>query len=237
MEKFLQGLGAIVVAGGGLSLIVYGTFKLLAQKWLETKFSERLESYKHEQQKQLEQLRFKINALLDRATKLHQQEYEVLPEAWALLNDAFWKANSFVSPYRQYPDLNKMTATHLTEFLESSTLNGWEKEEVLAASDKTDYYIKRIFWHSMDDVQTSARKSHICILKKGIFLQPDLRKKFKDIDDVIWKALNEAENNERFKVYPLDFTKRDVLLKEGPKLLEELEQLVQGRLWNTDGSL
>ncbi|MRR06536.1 MAG: hypothetical protein EG828_06255 [Deltaproteobacteria bacterium] len=237
MEKFLQAIGAIVVAGGGISVMVYGAFRVLAQKWLDAKFSERLESYKHEQQKQIEQLRFKINALLDRATKFHQREYDVLPEAWALLNDAFWKASGFVAPLKQYPDLSKMTATHLKEFLEASTLSGWEREEALAAFDRTDYYIKRIFWHSLNDVQTTAREAHICILKKGIFFQPDLRKKFKDIDDVIWNALSEAENNERFKVYPLDFTKRDILLNEGPKLLEELELLVQGRLWNTDGML
>ena len=52
-------------------------------QWLDSKFAERLEAYKHQQQRELEQLRFQINALFDRVTKLHQREFQVLPDAYA----------------------------------------------------------------------------------------------------------------------------------------------------------
>jgi len=44
-------------------------------------------AYKHEQQKELEHLKFSINAQMDRATKLHQREFEALPEAWSNSTD------------------------------------------------------------------------------------------------------------------------------------------------------
>jgi hypothetical protein len=62
----LAALGAIIVAGGGLAFIAYAIFKYLGQKWLDAKFEERLAAYKHAQQKELEQLKFEINALMDR---------------------------------------------------------------------------------------------------------------------------------------------------------------------------
>jgi hypothetical protein len=60
-------------------------FKVLGEKWLNAKFEERLAQYKHAQQKEIEQLRFRINSLMDRTTKLHQHEFDVLPEAWSRL--------------------------------------------------------------------------------------------------------------------------------------------------------
>jgi hypothetical protein len=54
----LFGGGAAVIAAiAGFS---YWLFKLFSEKWLSAKFHERLENYKHQQQKELEELRFKI---------------------------------------------------------------------------------------------------------------------------------------------------------------------------------
>jgi len=83
-----------VAAGGGLTLIAYQIFKRFAVKWLDSKFEERLQALKHKHGKEIERLRFEIAKLLDRATKLHQREFEVLPEAWSKLNDAFWNTQS-----------------------------------------------------------------------------------------------------------------------------------------------
>lgn len=71
LNDILRLVGTLVLAGGGLSLIVYQTFKHLAAKWLDARFEERLQALKHEQQKEIEQLRLKISTLLDRAVKLH----------------------------------------------------------------------------------------------------------------------------------------------------------------------
>ena len=73
LDELLRAIELVVVAGGGLVGIAYAMFKRLGEKWLDAKFDERLAAYKHEQQKGLEQLRFKINTLLDRAIKLHHR--------------------------------------------------------------------------------------------------------------------------------------------------------------------
>jgi hypothetical protein len=104
--------GLSAIGFGGIAAVSYWLFKLFSEKWLNTKFQERLESYKHEQQKELEQLRFKINALMDRTTKLHQREFDVLPEAWSRLVDAHDHVFSV-----QYPDVDKMNGQQLEELV------------------------------------------------------------------------------------------------------------------------
>ena len=108
LEPLLKFVGGIVVAGGGLSLIAYQVFRLLTAQWLDARFEKRLQALKHEQQKELEQLRYKVSALLDRAVKLHQREFDALPEAWSKLNDVYWYVRSFVHPFQTYPDLDRM---------------------------------------------------------------------------------------------------------------------------------
>jgi len=77
LNDILAAIGAIIVAGGGLVAMTFGLFKFFGEKWLNNKFDERLASFKHAQQQEIERLRFRINALMDRTAKLHQWEFEV----------------------------------------------------------------------------------------------------------------------------------------------------------------
>ena len=72
-------IGYIVVGAGAVGTFAWWIFRTFSEKWLNARFEERLASYKHEQQKELEHLKFAINAQMDRATKLHQKEFEALP--------------------------------------------------------------------------------------------------------------------------------------------------------------
>ena len=95
----------------------------------------------------MENLRFKISTLFDRTTKLHQREFEVVPTAWALLVECKNQVSAFITAYQQYPNLDRMTGPQLDEFLEDSFLTKWQRDEIKAATKKTDYYIDAVFFH------------------------------------------------------------------------------------------
>jgi len=136
LDQVLKLVGGLVVAGVSLSLIVYQAFKHLAVKWLDARFDERLQAIKHEHEKEIERLRFNISALLDRATKLHQREFEVLPEAWSKLNDSFWCTRGFVLPIQSFPDIDQMVQPQQEEFIASCRLMEWEKAEIRQANER-----------------------------------------------------------------------------------------------------
>ena len=189
VEQLLQGIGLVVVACGGLASIAYAIFKRFGERWLDAKFEERLAVYKHEQQKELEQLKFKISALLDRTTKLHQREFEILPEAWARLNEAYWKALAFVSPMQRYADLSRMSEVQFREFLSGCELDPWERDEIWQQEDRNAYYVKHVYWHRLADTKTTVCESHVYLLKNGIFLTSPVKEKFTMLDGLVWDAL------------------------------------------------
>src|SRR5947207_131508 len=104
LSDFFAAIGYIVVGAGAVGAFVWWLFRTFSEKWLNAKFEERLAAYKHEQQKELEHLKFSINAQMDRATKLHQKEFEAFPEAWARLMDAQGIMTSVVSRHPSAPN-------------------------------------------------------------------------------------------------------------------------------------
>ena len=195
MTDILATIGGVILGGGGAVGLAYWLFKVFGEKWLSAKFEERLAEFKHAQQKEIEQLRFKINALMDRTVKLHQREFDVLPEAWSRLNDAFSHVIGFSSRLQSYPDLNRFSADQLDEFLNNSRLQDWEKTELKAAKDRTQYFIKRIFWHRLSDARAACKEHHAYLKKSGIFILAETREKFYELDALMWDALTESEIN------------------------------------------
>jgi hypothetical protein len=234
LQPLSEFVGLIVLAGGGLALTVYGVFKFLAKRWLENKFSERLEAFKHLQSQEIERLRFRINALLDRATKLHQREFEVLPESWSKIVEVHGNAQALVSPFQTHPDLNSMNTIQLDEFLQACDLDNWEKTELKSQSDKTAYYIKHSFWHDYARVCQKAREAHIYLLKNGVFVKEELRTKLKALDDLVWEALIEKETMVRHSVPAPNPSKVQKLREDSAAMIAELEGLIQARLWSQD---
>jgi len=233
LTEILAGIGALIVGSGTIGAIAFGLFKVLGEKWLNAKFEERLAEYKHAQQKEIEQLRFRINTLMDRTTKLHQHEFDVLPEAWSRLNDAFGHTGAVVSPVQTYPDLNRMSEDHVNEYLKKTALQEWEKAELMTQTDRTEFFRKRIFWYRLSDARAACREHHTYLKKSGIFIPADVRDKFYELDTLMWDALGEQETNERMEQIPRMQEKIGVFRKRGPELLKALEQQVQTRLWNS----
>jgi hypothetical protein len=227
-------LGAAVLGLGGIGAIVYWLFKLLAAKWLDEKFAERLSSYKHAQQKELEQLKFEISALLDRTVKLHQREFDVLPQIWGLLTDAFTITRPVTLGAVMSPDIKQMTAEQFEDFLDKIPLAGWQKNELKAASDPVRYYLDAISWHDLNRAQIACGEFHVYLLKNGIFIPPDIKRKFSELDDLLAAAIGERRAGLKYPTTDMaqQFDKGLELDRRGSALLQSLEQDVQGRLWS-----
>lgn len=225
-------VGALTIAGGGAAAIGYGVFKWLGEKWLDNKFRKELQAYRHEQVKELEQLRFRINALMDRTVKLHQREFDTIPEAWAMLVGAFRSTRGLLSPYQEYPDLDRMSEAQLEQFLANSPLQSWQHDELKQAARKLDYYAKAIMWYRYSNVAGAWSDLNDYLTKNGIFMPREIKSKFKQVDDLIWEALNEFKMNEQAAVRPRDRVAAEALGNVGEPLLRSLEDDVANRLWS-----
>jgi hypothetical protein len=231
-SSIMTAIGSVVVIGGGGAAVAFALFRFLGEKWLNAKFEERLASYKHAQQQELERLKPKINTLMDRTTKLHQWEFDVIPEVWSRLNHANVAIRSFISPIQQYPDFKRMSEAHLEEFLEGSPLAGWQKAEFRDASDKNNYYPKAIYWHHAARAREAYREFSNYPMRNEIFIPEPLKLKFSELGDLLWDALIEHEGNEEYEIRPRERGKQKALNGEGQDLLKAIEKDVQDRLWS-----
>jgi len=221
------GLTAAVSAGAAFAL-----FKIFADQWLSSKFNRQLEAYKHAQQKELERLRLGINTQLDRVTKLHQQEFEILPTLWTKLTEAHGKTAALASPFQSYPDLNRMTPAHLEEFLSKSELENWQKDKLLEETDRTTAYQKEIFWHRLYSVNKSLAEFHNYFIANGIFIQSELKSQLSAMSNVLHEVIIEQEVEHQYpNPRPGRFEKSGKLRTEGAELLKNIESAVYARLW------
>ena len=229
-EEIIKFVGELAIYGGGSVAIAYGIFLFLGKKWIENRFSERLQSYKHAQNKELEETKYKINSLFSRITKIHEKEFEVLPKSWSLLHDTIALITRFTSVYKEYPDFDSMSEPQLDESLKDSFLYGYQKDELKTKQKKLEYYQECLFYHEMNLARNAMVEFHTYIQKNRIFLSPDLKDKFKEIDDVIWDAYVNMEVGYQAKESKMKREAWNTVRNKVAPIKNAIEEMVQDRL-------
>lgn len=229
-QEILNLIGKLIVYGGGTAAIAYGIFRFLGEKWIENKFAEKLETYKHKQQQELEQTRYTINSLFSRVSKIHEKEFEVLPEAWSRMHDALFSLSRFTTVLKQYPNVDAMTEVELDECLKLSPLSDFQKQTIKSTREKLEYYRECMFYHELSEVRKACSEFHIYIEKNSIFLSPDLKEYFSKIDELMWDAMVDKEVGHQVQDHKM---KREAWKKVKDEVIPlklKIEELVQSRL-------
>jgi hypothetical protein len=224
-------LAKLLLAGGGIAAIVWRLLQAFGSKWLSAEFDKRLKALEHEHNKEIERLRSDLTRAFDRRSKLHQREFEVLPEVWAKTCDAFWHTRSLVSSIQSHPDLNRMSQPQLESFIADCELRDWQKDELRRENDKTHYYIDKIFWRRLQHARALVTAASNSLGKLGIFLNKDTRQRLDDLTSLLWSSLLEEEMNNAERPVPRLRDDISRLMKDGEQLREGLESEIREILW------
>ncbi len=224
----------VVLAGGGGALVAYGLFSYLGKKWLENKFLQSLEKFKLQQALQMEQYRFEINSLFNRISKIHEKEFEVLPNAWFKLQESLGKVSKLISPYQEYPDLSNKDEEQTKEILDKIEFEESEKKEILNSQDKNLKYREIYFWHYFSGVRDVVYEFHNYLLYNKIFLSKDLFDCFSKIDNILIEVIRKREAMERSKDYLDSIKVYNEINDEVVPLVQDLAILIQQRLHYQD---
>jgi hypothetical protein len=235
IKALLAFVGLVFGAGGGIAVIAYGLLRFFGEKWMNARFDQRLAAFKHAQEKELEELRYKISALMDRTVKLHQREFDVIPEAWGKLTDAYGIVTAIISSLQQYPDLDRASGPELEEFLENASLANWQKDDIRSTDKRTKYYIKVVTLQKISQAKEACRDFHIYFKRHGIFVPEPIKVQFLELDQLIYGALIEHEINERDELRPR-LRESQKKLPQVEVMMAALERDVQGRLWGRSKS-
>ena len=229
-EAILQFFGKVISYGGGGAAAAYLVFTFLGKKWIESRFADRLEATKHDFNRELELVRYRINTLFSRVSKIHEKEFEVLSEAWYKMQDALGRISSLTSLFQEYPDLNRMSRPALEEFLKKSILPEFEKKELLEAGDKLSYYRDKMFWHDLRVVEEAFFDFHNYIVRNRIFLSLDLQEQFTKADDVMWSSIVERKVEHQAADHQMWIKAYKKIKEDINPIRDAIEKLVQTRL-------
>ena len=230
MDVVFETVGKVIAVGGSSVFIAYSVFHFLGKNWLENKFKESLEAYKHEQRKEIERLRLEINTQFNRTTKIHEKEIEILPIAWKKLRSSIDAIEYFTIPLRAIPNFNAMTEAELEEYLEGTVFRDSEKKRLRESKDIFKDHQEIAFWHDLHNTKSEFRQFHLYIKENSIFMQSDLKHKFEEIDNTMWSAINNKEHGFEIKDLKLQTSGYRTIRDEILPLVKEIEDLVQHRL-------
>lgn len=226
MSDIFSVIGQLVFSAG----VAYVLFRFLTKKWIENKFAKNLEEHKSAQTKELENFRHKINTLFNRVVKIHEKEYEVLPEAWAKLHDAKDKISNIVHPFQQYPDFSLLPETEIRRTLQKYKLDDYQINVLISSHDRNQYFQERIFWQRLEEAKSKFFDFHSYIIRNRIFLSEELKEQFNKADDLLWDVLITREVGEEAQDHKMKYESYQMLKKDIETILVTIEKLVQKRL-------
>ncbi len=212
--------GKAVAIGGGSVAVAYGAFVFLSQKWIENTFQARLNALKHAHEKELQRLKVEIDSLLGATLKLQEREFEVLPEAWRLLDEAKSTLAWVVAPMQEYPDLNRMDGPRFEDFMARCELRDIDKQEIRDAHDRNKTYIQKIVWHNIGLVRKAQYALHLYVARNAIFLPMEMKERYEKICSLMISAV-------AFKQVGHEVEDWKLQTKSWAKLEEEIEPLYQ----------
>src|SRR5438093_10362379 len=97
---------------------------------------------------------------------------------WRLLTEAFYTIEPIAMEIQRYPNLDKMSAERLEEFLEESPLTSLQKAELKAAPAKVKYYRSVKTSYDVNKATDLYNEFHKTFSKNAIFIIEPIKAKF-----------------------------------------------------------
>lgn len=205
MVDFQQYILSIIAAGGGGGALAYVLFKSLGEKWLDNKFASRLQEHKHEQEKEIQRLRAEIDSMLNGVLKLQEREFQVLPELWEKIHEAYRYTLSFVASFQNYPSIEKMNIQELEEFF---CVEEWMKESqkksIRESADRNKEYQEIYFWHQYNLSYKAIKELQLYSNKNGIFFPKTIFSETEQLVKTLISLLTRHEQEHRRNTVSFD---------------------------------
>ena len=169
-------------AGGGAAVAI-AVIKKFGEKWLDARFAQRLEHLKHDQAKEIETMRRRVQWEFSRISKIHEREFEVLPKAWLMLHEAHGRTSNLVGRLKQYPDLDHMDDPMYETFVAGADLPDFRRQELRETSRGKRYkaYTDLIAWVELTDAENAQVKLNNYLIEHRIFMESRLSEAFRSV--------------------------------------------------------
>lgn len=227
------GTTALVLLVGGA---IWNAIAHYCSKWLDNRFGERLKRLEQQHDVMVRHLQSTIDREFDRAVRLHTKEFRALSKGWAVLHEAYWRARVATGRSLEIVQFQRMSPAQAASFIERSELEDWQREELRAIGDpkqRDEYYEPAFQWLRYRKALDAKQSLVTFIDRNAIFLQPEVRALFDQLEVLIQNALIEFKIRIEQTRPPLDFTRSEELAAAQESTYKDLERQIHARLWSS----
>jgi hypothetical protein len=162
--------------------------------------------------------------------EIHKQKLESMQTVRDKMLDAFSRTLHLNRRLLTYPDFNTMSPSQLKDAIANLEFSDSQKEELLKAKNKADYYIDTQFWYDLDKAERSINDLHNFIVKRKMLLDQELTTRLNSIDQLLIETLDAIRIGKQARDNKMRFDAGDNLNKKGSILIEEIEGIIQSKL-------
>ncbi len=220
----------VLLAGGGATIVSYQIFKALGSSWLENKFAEKLEAFRHEKAKEIEKLRGDIDGSLRAKVRHQDKEFLVISECWHLLNVAYGATFSSASSLQQYEDISRMSSELRREFVSKLDILDSQKNEILTDDNPREAYVRTMGLIRYNAANRATVEFNNCVFRGEIFLDDEISEDFKEIIKLLQSIVISKSLALEEKDFKLGSEAWDKLQNQCHPKIADLTKKLRGRI-------
>ncbi|CAN5520649.1 hypothetical protein BH10PLA2_BH10PLA2_01060 [soil metagenome] len=231
--NIVSAFGLLVTIVLAVILALWALSKYLGDKWITAKFSQQLEAFKHQQQREIEQLKTNLNTALDRKIKLQSREFDAIPVIWNALNEAFTECQKFISLFKNYRTFYGMNDGEIYETLLKDGLDEEQSKKIATAQQPQEAYQKYRHWVEFGKLMEAIIEVNKAISLNSIYVEDDILDDIKNMVDSLDKAstsylfLRENQNSNN------DLERLDEMRENGQDRMDVLAKVIKKKLKDT----
>jgi hypothetical protein len=221
----------VVASGGSTALLTFKACKRFGEKWIDEKFAERLEAFKHAQAKEIEGMRRQVQWEFSRASKIHEKEFEVLPKAWLMLHTAHGLSADLVGRLKLSPDIDRMSDHAFQEFVQAINFPQSAKDELLKVekSQRRSLYNEKIDWVELSNAENAQRDLNNYLIEHRLLMSDELAEAFRGVSKELALVNVEYRNYKQYNLGNALGEGAERFTKIAPPI-EQIGSLIQKRL-------
>jgi hypothetical protein len=194
----------VVAGAGGGAVVVVAVMRWVGDKWIDQRFNIRLATFKADREKELTQLRqkhendlaFLNHRLNSRISKIHEKEFEVLPEAWLKVNMSHGSIHRAAGGLKEVPNVQRCAEQQTLELLSKLELTEFEQQEIRSKTgDEKQRALNQVL--ELKDINQARENQRLLqnyLIQNQIFMTKELQQIFTEVKDQLQRALSLYES-------------------------------------------
>ena len=158
-------------------------------KKVERNNSLQLEKFKDENNRQIEELKAKLDHFRDRGIRSNEKEFKAIAAAWGHFFDAYIATMQCAVAFNRHPDFRRLSDAEAKQYLGSEDLSERQREQIMGDSDRNRAYSRVVELNQINAAGLAIYNARNLIGKQAIFIPDNLLASF----EANLKMLSEAQ--------------------------------------------